>query len=187
MEMRGFVGELRKRGSVAALGLEFAILTAARTGEVLGAHLGEIDFGQAVWTVPAERMKAGREHRVPLSSRAMDIIKTMKSLGAWDYIFPGLKQGRPLSCNALKQVMQRMKVPVTVHGFRSSFRDWAAECTDHPNEVVEMALAHTVSNAVERAYRRGDLLEKRRRLMEDWATFCEPRAAEVVDITSRRA
>jgi integrase len=165
-----FVEQLQKREAVAALALEFAILTAARTGEVIGAEWAEVDLAKAVWTVPAERMKAGKEHRVPLSPRAVEILEETKQLGG-QHLFPGAQRAK-LSSMAMAMLLRRMKQDVTVHGFRSAFRDWAAECTGYSHEVAEMALAHTIGNAVERAYRRGDLFEKRRRLMADWATYC---------------
>lgn len=165
-----FVGALHKREAVAALALEFTILTAARTGEVIGAKWDEVDLDKAIWTIPASRMKAGKEHRVPLSSRAVAILESLQLLGS-EYLFPGAKGGK-LSGMAMTMLLRRMKVDVTVHGFRSGFRDWAAECTGYAHEVAEMALAHTIENKVERAYRRGDLFDKRRRLMDDWATYC---------------
>jgi integrase len=161
---------LHAREAVAALALEFAILTGARTGEVIGAEWGEVDLAKALWTVPAERMKAGKEHRVPLSPRAAAILEETKQLGG-KFLFPGARGGK-LSGMAMAMLLRRMKQDITVHGFRSAFRDWAAECTGYSHEVAEMALAHTIGNAVERAYRRGDLFEKRRRLMADWATYC---------------
>ena len=165
-----FMELLQKRKAVAALALEFVILTAARTGEVIAAEWSEVDLAKAVWTVPAERMKAGREHRIPLSSRAVVILEETKQLGG-KYLFPGAQRDK-LSGMAMAMLLRRIKQDVTVHGFRSTFRDWAAECTGYSHEVAEMALAHTISNAVERAYRRGDLFEKRRRLMVDWAAYC---------------
>jgi integrase len=184
-EVPHFMSRLRERGSVSAMALEFAILTAARSGEVLGAGWDEIDVDQRVWIIPAERMKAGREHRVPLSDRAMEVMTRMAAIRVGYHVFPGAKPGCPLSTMALAMVLRRMQVPVTVHGFRSSFRDWAAEQTDFANEVAEMALAHAVSNEVERAYRRGDLFDKRRRLMEEWAAYCE-RYADVVPLEIKR-
>ena len=165
-----FMEQLQKREAVAALALEFVILTAARTGEVIAAEWSEVDLAKAVWTVPAERMKAGKEHRVPLSPRAVEILEETKQLGG-KYLFPGAQRSK-LSGMAMAMLLRRMKQDVTVHGFRSAFRDWAAECTGYSHEVAEMALAHTIGNAVERAYRRGDLFDKRRRLMADWAKFC---------------
>lgn len=165
-----FVKQLQERKAVAALALEFVILTSARTGEVIAAEWSEVDLSKAVWTVPAERMKAGKEHRVPLSPRAVTILEEMQQLGG-KYLFPGVQRDK-LSGMAMAMLLRRMKQDVTVHGFRSAFRDWASECTGYSHEVAEMALAHTISNAVERAYRRGDLFEKRRRLMVDWAAYC---------------
>lgn len=162
--------ELRNRKNVAALALEFTVLTAARTGEVVGATWAEVDLEKAVWTVPACRMKAGREHRVPLSPRALDILRKIKGLGgAW--VFPASK-GRQLSGMAMAILLRQIHPDETVHGFRSVFRDWAANCTSHPHEVCEMALAHTTANKAEAAYRRSDFFEERRRLMEEWADYC---------------
>jgi len=165
-----FIMALRNREAVAALSLEFTILTAARTGEVIGAKWDEVDMGKAIWTIPAERMKAGKEHRVPLSPRAVEILESMHGLGS-EWLFPAIRGGK-MSGMAMSMLLRRMNVDVTVHGFRSAFRDWAAECTGYAHEVAEMALAHTIENKVERAYRRGDLFDKRRRLMDDWATYC---------------
>jgi integrase len=171
-----FMADLHKRAAVAALALEFLILTAARSGEVLGARWEEIDLEAKVWTVPAARMKAGREHRVPLSSRAVEVLQTVKLLAGRDDIsrlpiFPAHGCAKPLSSMALAMLLRRMKVDCTVHGFRSSFRDWAGEVSTFPRELAEAALAHTIGDATERAYRRGDALEKRRKLMEAWAGF----------------
>ena len=162
---------LRELGSVSALCLEFTILTAARSGEAMGAIWSEFDLERSVWIVPGTRMKAGREHRVPLSSRACEIIQQMARLRTGDFVFPGQKPNRPLSPMALEMVMRRMRVDATVHGFRSAFRDWAAEQTSVPREVAEAALAHVLENRVEAAYRRSDLFEKRLALMEQWAAF----------------
>lgn len=177
-----FMGELRERDAVAALALEFLILTAARSGEVRGARWSEIDLEGKVWTVPAARMKAGREHRVPLSARAVEILETAKALTTEAqpdkaYVFPGPVPTKPMSENAFGALLKRMKVEVTAHGFRSSFRDWAGEVSTFPREVAEAALAHVVGDATERAYRRGDALEKRRKLMEAWAGYAEPKVA----------
>jgi integrase len=187
-----FLYKLRQRPGMAARALELAILTAARTGEVLGAQWGEIDLDESVWTVPAKRMKCGREHRVPLPEAALAVIANVRPLalmkdGALDQsapIFPGLRRALPMSNMVLLMLLRRMKRDdLTAHGFRSSFSDWAAERTAYPREVVEMALAHVVENKVEAAYRRGDLFEKRRRLMADWARFCEgPPTSEVVSL-----
>jgi integrase len=165
-----FVGDLHKREAVAALALEFTILTAARTGEVIGAKWDEVDLDKAIWTIPAGRMKAGKEHRVPLSPRAVEILKSSQGLRQ-EWLFPATGGGK-MSGMAMTMLLRRMKVDATVHGFRSGFRDWSAECTGYAHEVAEMALAHTIESKVERAYRRGDLFDKRRRLMDNWATFC---------------
>jgi integrase len=187
-DVPAFIDDLQSRGATAALALEFTILTAARRGEVLGARLDEFDLERAVWTVPAHRMKAGREHRVPLSGRALAIVKALRQAEGRKYVFAGHKPGKPLSGEALGMVLRRMKLDdVTVHGFRSAFRDWAAECTNFTNEVCEAALAHTVTNRVEAAYRRGDLFEKRRKLMDAWAAFCSaPKAADKIVHISRK-
>jgi integrase len=181
-EVPSFMNKLQTRQATAAAALEFAILTAARSGEVLGARWEEFDRDRTVWTIPAERMKAGREHRVPLSRRALKIVKAMYEARDSDFVFPGQKLGKPLSGMALEMVLRRMKIDgVTVHGFRSAFRDWAAECTNFTNEVCEAALAHVIENKAEAAYRRGDLFDKRRKLMEAWATYCvTPKASKVV-------
>jgi hypothetical protein len=167
-----FMAELRNREGAAARALEFAILTAARSGEVLGARWAEFDFGTGVWTVAATRMKAGREHRLALPPHALKIVKDMARQNG-EFVFCN-QSDRPLSEKALYKALRRMGVKdATPHGFRSSFRDWAAERTNYPNHVVEMALAHTIGDKVEAAYRRGDLLDKRRRLMDEWARFCD--------------
>jgi integrase len=179
-EMAAFMIDLRSREGVGARALEFVILTAARSGEVRGATWGEIDIDARVWTVPGERMKAGREHRVPLSDPALAILAAMRLPGAVPdaLIFPGAKAGSPLSDMSLTAVLRRMsRGDFTAHGFRSTFRDWAAEETSFPREVAEAALAHTIKDRVEAAYRRGDALEKRRALMTAWAVYCEPPCA----------
>lgn len=167
-----------KAGPVVKALLRFVVLTASRSGEARGATWGEIDLDAATWTVPAERMKAGRQHVVPLSPPALAVLERAKEwrtdTGPEAYIFPGERTGRPVSDMALTMVLRRMDTGVTAHGFRSSFRDWAAECTDFPREVAELSLAHTVGNAVERAYRRSDLLDKRRALMAAWADYLCP-------------
>jgi integrase len=170
-EIHGFINQLHQQEGIAAKCLEFTILTAARTGESIGATWDEIDLAAKIWTIPAERMKASREHRVPLSIHALSILKEMAAVRQNNYVFPGTKKG--LSNMAMLAVLKRMdRAAITVHGFRSSFRDWAAESTAYPSEVMEMALAHAIKNLAEAAYRRGDLLEKRSRLMEEWARFC---------------
>jgi len=177
----GFVAALRREHGVASRALEFIILTACRTGEVLGARWEEIDLGEGVWVIPAARMKAGREHRVPLSGAALAVLARMQpSVGL---VFPGLRPGKPMGRVEPRRVLDRMGVGVTVHGFRSTFAQWAAERTAYPHEVREMALAHAVGDAVVRAYQRSDLFDRRRRLMDDWARWCAGQAGgEVVPI-----
>jgi integrase len=174
----GFWQRLRtmRTQSVSAHALAFTIATAARTGETLGATWGEIDEATATWTIPARRMKAGREHRIPLNNAALEILTAMARFGRkpTGHIFPGAKAGKKLSAMSLTMVLRRMDVDATVHGFRSTFRDWAAERTDYAGEVVELALAHTPQSKVEAAYRRGDLFDKRRRLMADWSNYLIP-------------
>jgi len=172
-EIGTFMAELREQEGVVARALEFAILTAARTGEVIGARWNEFDVAARLWTVPGTRMKAGREHRVPLSDAAIVVIKQMAAIHQDDFVFPGGRPHRPIGNMGMLLQLQRMgRGDLTVHGFRSSFRDWAAERTGFPREVAEMALAHTVTDKVEAAYRRGDLFQKRRQLAEAWAKFC---------------
>lgn len=168
-----FMAELRQRDGLAARALEFTALTAARSGEVRGAKWSEIDVQTAVWTVPALRMKAGNEHRVPLSRAAMDLLRMLPRLDDAGLLFPGIK-GQPLSDMSMTAVMRRMKVDAVPHGFRSTFRDWVGERTHYPRELAEQALAHTLASKVEAAYRRGDALEKRRQMMEEWALFSFP-------------
>lgn len=169
-DIGAFMGKLRAAAGMGARALEFAILTAARSGEVRGARWDEIDMAAAVWTVPAERMKAGKEHRVPLSAAALALLEALPRMAGNPLVFPAVRGGT-LSDMTLAAVLRRMKVDAVPHGFRSTFRDWAAERTHYPREVAEMALAHAIGDKVEAAYRRGDLFDKRRRLMDDWATF----------------
>jgi len=172
-EVGAFMQRLRQAGGMGALALEFAILTAARSGEVRGTTLDEIDRAAKVWTIPASKMKAEKEHRVPLSDAALDVIDraaAMPRLAGTDLLFPAPRGGQ-LSDMTLTAAMRRMEVDAVPHGFRSTFRDWAAERTSYPHDVAEMALAHAIGNKVEAAYRRGDLFEKRRRMMDDWACF----------------
>jgi integrase len=183
-ELPNFTERLRAYDATAAKALEFLILTAARSGEVLNAAWSEIDLDEAVWIVPASRMKAGKEHRVPLSDDAMKLLKRLHKEKVSDYVFPGLKANTPLSSSAMDMLMRRMKVSqFTVHGFRSAFRDWAGDETNFPRELAEAALSHRVGDATERAYRRADALEKRRKLMDAWAEFLNsPRGAKVIPI-----
>lgn len=170
-EMPDFMARLRCRSGVAARALEFLILCAARSGEVRGATWDEIDLELKVWAVPATRMKSGREHRVPLVDAAVELLRGVPRVEESPYLFPSVK-GKVLSDMTLTAVMRRIEVDAVPHGFRSTFRDWVGECTEHPSEVAEQALAHTLPNKVEAAYRRGDALQKRRKLMADWADFC---------------
>jgi integrase len=172
-EIAEFIAALRRQEGIAARALEFLILTAARTGEVIGAQWDEVDLQDKVWVIPGTRMKAGREHRVPLSAAALGILARLREVRESDFVFPGGKKGKPLSDMAMLKLLKRMRRDdLTAHGFRSTFRDWAAESTNFPREVVEMALAHTIESKVEAAYRRGDLFRKRGQLMEAWAGFC---------------
>jgi integrase len=181
-EVRAFMSDLQLRQATAARALELAILTAARSGEILGATWKEFDLHRAVWTVPAERMKAAREHRVPLSPRAVQIVTSLQEGRVGELVFPGQKLGKALSGMALKMVLRRMKIEnATIHGFRSTFRDWAADCTNFSNEVCEAALAHVIENKAEAAYRRGDLFDKRRKLMDAWASYCtSPASSKII-------
>jgi integrase len=190
VELPVFLSELREREGIAARALEFSVLTAGRTGEIVGARWDEIDLSAKVWTVPAARMKAGKEHRVPLSDRALQILEELPREDGNNFVFIGPKKGTGLSDMALAKVLARMgRNDITVHGFRSTFRDWAAERTAYPNHVVEMALAHAIGDKVEAAYRRGDLFDKRRKLMTEWAKFCatEPTQTGADNVTALRA
>jgi integrase len=185
-DVADFMRELREQDGVAARALEFAILTAARSGEVRGTTWSEIDLKSGMWMVPADRMKAGKEHRVPLSVEAVRVLEGMPRDG--DLIFPGPK-GKMLSDMALTAVLRRMEVDATAHGFRSSFRTWVAEETRYPHELAEMALAHTHESKIVAAYLRTDMVEKRRRMMSDWARHCSAPAnkEKIVSFGSRVA
>jgi integrase len=174
-DMPSFFKSLRSRDGMAARALEFLTLTAVRSGEVRGAQWNEIDLTKKIWVVPAERMKAKREHRVPLSTQAIALLKALPSKNTGALIFPSTKPTTKLSDMALTTVMRRMEIEAVPHGLRSSFRDWVGEETAYPREVAEMALAHAVGNAVEAANRRGDLFEKRRSMMQVWANFLSTR------------
>ena len=169
--MPGFMARLRLEAGQGARALELLILTAARSGEVRGATWSEFDLDAGVWTIPGERMKAGREHRAPLSVPALNLLKALPRVEGTDLVFPS-KKSTQLSDMTLTAVTRRMGIEAVPHGFRSTFRDWAAERTNYPNEMAEMALAHIVSDKVEAAYRRGDLFDKRTHMMADWANFC---------------
>jgi integrase len=193
-EVPALVRRLRAETSLAARALEWLVLTAARSGEVLGARWSEIDLAGAVWTVPAERMKAAKAHRVPLGHRALEILAELPRLAGNDHLFPGGGRSGALPRNRLRLVLQDLgyrvedgRAPVTPHGFRSSFRDWAGETTAHPREVIEAALAHVRGDQTEAAYARGDLFLKRRALMDDWAAFLDHVPAEVTALPLRDA
>ena len=176
-DVPAFIASLRARPAATALALEWTILTAARSGETLGASWKEINREAKLWIVPKERMKSGREHRVPLCTRAIEILDEVSKIRVDDapsaFVFPGQLRGNPTSVMAMEMLLRRMKIKdATVHGFRSSFRDWAGEATTFPREIAEAALAHVVGDETERAYRRGDALEKRRKVMDAWAAYC---------------
>jgi integrase len=175
-DLGAFMERLRAVGGQGARALEFLILTAARSGEVRGAAWAEIDLKDKVWTIPAARMKAGREHRVPLSPAAVSLLEDLPRMAGTDLVFPSGRGGM-LSDRTLLAALRRMGTDVTAHGFRSTFRDWCGEYTNFPREVAEAALAHSVGDATEQAYRRADALEKRRKLMDAWAKFCAKSAA----------
>jgi integrase len=179
-ELPGFLVALRGQEGIAARALEFLVLTAARTGETIGARWSEVDLKDGTWTVPADRMKAGREHRVPLPLCALAILEEMQTRRYADdgFVFVGGKVGKPLSNMAFLMLLRRMgRHDLTAHGFRATFKTWASERTNFPREVIEAALAHTIGSKVEAAYQRGDIFEKRRRLMQQWATFCAATSA----------
>ena len=173
-ELAEFMNVLRAEEGVAARALELLILTATRTNEVIGATWEEFDLDTPLWVIPAERMKMGKEHRVPLSSHAVEIIQAQQELRQNNYVFPGTRYGKPLSNMAMLQLLKRMgRTDITAHGFRSTFRDWAGETTHYPREVCEAALAHGIKDKAEAAYARGDLFQKRAALMQDWADFAK--------------
>ena len=187
-EAPGFIAKLTERPGFSALAFRFLILTGVRTGEALKARWDEIDIETAVWTIPGERMKGGLEHRVPLSPAALIVLREAEKVRLNGYVFPGQKPGRPLSNMVFLMLLRRFNITdATGHGFRSTIDDWAHEETHHPNHVIEMALAHKISSKVEAAYRRGDLFEKRRQLMNDWGTFCTtPPEKKIVKLADRR-
>lgn len=187
-DVPALVQALREREAMAARALEFLILTASRTGEIRGAKWDEVDFERAIWTVPGNRMKAGRTHRVPLVDRAVELLKALHETRTDAFVFPGGRKGQSLSSHAILMLMRRMEMGhFTPHGFRSSFRDWAGEQTSFPREIAEAALAHVVGDETERAYRRGDALEKRRKLMDAWARFLNAPKVKGDNITPIRA
>ncbi|KVQ01859.1 integrase [Burkholderia ubonensis] len=172
-QMAAFIAALRATDGVSARCLEFAILTAARSGEARGARWSEIDLKRGIWSIPSERMKAKKEHRVPLAPAAVELLKAIERIDDQDLVFPSPRSGSVLSDMALLELMRRQHLEATPHGFRSTFRDWAGEYTNYPRELAEVALAHIKADATEAAYWRGDVLEKRRQMMSDWATFIE--------------
>jgi integrase len=187
-ELPTFMPRLRAKKSLSATALEFTILTAARTGETIGARWDEIDFRHRLWVIPAARMKAARDHRVPLSDRAIEILREREKHRKGDLVFGTAVTGKPLSNMAMLELLRGMHKGATVHGFRSTFRDWASERTNYPNHVMEMALAHIIDDKVEAAYRRGDLLEKRQQLMAAWERFISrPLPAKGATVTDIRA
>jgi len=180
-EVADFIARLRTREAAAALALELCILTAARSGEILGMRWSEIDLEKKVWVVPASRMKAGREHRVPLSGRAVTVLRELETVKSGEFVFPGQARNKPLSNMAMEMMLRRMNIHnATVHGFRSSFRDWAGNVSNFPRELIETALAHVIGDKAEQAYRRSDALEKRRKLMDAWAAYCTSPKAKVI-------
>ena len=186
--------ELRHRSGTAARALEFLVLTASRSGETRGACWSEFDLDAGIWTIPASRMKANVEHRVPLSDPALRLLRALPSIDGTDLVFPGStgrtdNKPKPLSDMTLLAIMRRMNAQAVPHGFRSTFRDWASERTNYPRDVAEMALAHAIENKVEAAYRRGDMFDKRAKMMAAWATFCAKRPAALASVTAihRRA
>jgi integrase len=189
-QMPAFLGQLREQQGVGPLALEFAILTACRSGEVLKAQWSEIDREARLWVIPAERTKRLREHRVPLSDRCLAILDELSSRPAdpvfgREFVFPGALRGKPLGASSMESVLRRMnRSDITVHGFRSAFRTWVSETTDVPDRVAEEALGHVFGSAVERSYRRGDLFERRRELMQAWSRHCEPRQVVPLRVVS---
>jgi integrase len=185
-EIGGFILQLREQDGVAVQALEFLIYTAVRTSEVRGASWDEFDLDQGIWTIPGSRTKVGKEHRIPLAERPLNIVKGFQSNDAGNFVFPGGRAGKGLSDMAMLSVLRRLEIKQTVHGFRSSFRDWAADQTQFPREVAEQALAHTIGNKVEVAYLRSDLFEKRRHLMNLWATYLDTPKGKVIAFNDRR-
>lgn len=178
-DLPSFMSEVRASESMSALALEFTILTAARTGETIGAMWSEIK--DDVWIIPAERMKAKREHRVPLTARVVEILATTRQRGS-EWCFPGHDRRKPLSNMAMLELVRGLRPGLTVHGFRSTFRDWAGDATGFPRDLVELALAHAIEDRTEAAYRRSDALDRRRKLMEAWARYCLPAVGNVVKL-----
>lgn len=181
-DLPNFMGELRTHYGQTPAALELTILTVVRTNEMLGARWDEFDFEKRLWTIPASRMKAKKAHRVPLSDRAMDILTQLKSNRINNFVFPGQKLIRPMSFTSMLMLLRRIRPGITVHGFRSTFRDWASEQTSFPNETCEHVLAHRISDKAEASYRRGDQFKKRTALMNAWAAYCEPKEGKVISL-----
>ena len=181
-DLPAFMAELRAEDDISARALEFTILTAARTNEVMGSRWssGEFDLKNKIWNVPAERMKAGRAHAVPLADRAVELLKALPHIKGNDYVFPGARDGA-LNGHGMRKKLRGLRPGLSVHGLRSTFRDWGGDCTNYPRDVIEAALAHTIKNDAEAAYRRGTAVEKRRRLMADWARYCSQKPKEKVE------
>ena len=187
-EAAGIYDRLRASNAMSALALQFIILTASRAGEVAGARWDEIDLEARVWTLPAERAKTGRAHRVPLSDEAIGILEAARETATGNLVFPGWSNGKPLALKSFRRVLKTAGGgSATVHGFRSTFRDWASERTNYPRDVAEMALAHVIENKVEAAYRRGDLFERRKMMMQEWGNFVGVSASEKIVPIGRRA
>jgi integrase len=188
-EIGEFIVDLRQQEGIAARALHYTILTVGpRTGGTIGARWPEIDWQARLWTIPGERMKGGEEFKVPLSDIALAVLAEMQEIRQNDFIFPGAKARRPISNMAMLMTLRRMgRSDLTVHGFRSTFKDWGSDCTNFPREIIEMAMAHTIDDKVEAAYRRGDALVKRRQLMDEWARYCATRGDDnVVRLPARR-
>jgi integrase len=183
-DVPAFVAELRRREEMGARALEFQILMAARPGEVLGARWSEVDLAEAVWTVPGERMKTGKPHRAPLPERAVELLAGLPRAG--EYVFPGRFADAPHAHDAPIKLLRRMRYNVTAHGFRATFKTWAGERTNYPREIIEAALAHVIGDAAEQAYARGDMLARRRRLMEAWSKYCSRPTASKGEVTTLR-
>jgi integrase len=182
-DMKTLMGALRRSVSVSAQALQFTILTNARSGETFFAKGSEVDLQRAVWTIPGERTKPGKDYRIPLTPAAMAIVEHRMEIGGHGYLFPGLKRGRPLSNMAMTKVLEVMGYDdITVHGFRSTFKDWASDKTEFARDVIEQAMGHLVGDAAEQAYRRSDALDRRRMLLEAWAAWCEPTEAQILHL-----
>jgi integrase len=182
-----FMAKLREKDSLAAKALELQILTATRPGEIVGATWDEFDLTKKIWTIPASRMKAKKEHTIPLSPQAVKLLKSLPRIDDSDFVFPGMRPDKPMSTAAAMKLLKELHPGITAHGMRSTFRDWAGETTAYPREVIEMAMAHQLKDKAEAAYARGNLIDKRRLLMEDWANYCDIEAQQDATVTPIRA